>query len=150
MNTIENDLVGKKITKINANEKYLQFETDAGVFTYTTEGDCCSKSLFYDFYGVKNLLNNGVIKSVKEVKLQPTDIVKYEWREKDKKSSDELIQVYGYQITTESPEFGEVTSVFSFRNYSNGYYGGWIENTENVQGLPELTDDTEEIKNETN
>lgn len=33
----------------------------------------------------------------------------------------------GYRLTTVHPKFGEVSSVFSFRNVSNGYYGGWIE-----------------------
>ena len=39
-------------------------------------------------------------------------------------SDDELTRCYGYEIVTEHPTFGEVTCVFSFRNDSNGYYGG--------------------------
>ena len=53
----------------------------------------------------------------------------------------ELIQKYGYAITTESEQFGEMTSVFSFRNSSNGYYGGWMYSTEDREVSPEITDD---------
>lgn len=127
-------LVGKTIKKIFFNERNLKFETDDGNFCYGVDGDCCSDSVFYDFYGVKNLLNNGKVLSVKEVALTADD-------KEDKKMYQESMQAYGYQLTTESKEFGEVTSVFSFRNYSNGYYGGSLVVDTDKEVAPEITDD---------
>lgn len=139
MDTELKDLVGCKVIKIFLNQTYLKFETDKGNFTYEVTGDCCSSSYFYDFYGVKNLLKNGKIKEIKTVELQPTDLLV-------KKNDYEDIKVYGYQITTESEEYGEVTSVFSFRNSSNGYYGGSIEKINDDISLPEITQDVVELK----
>ncbi len=121
METELKDLIGKSVEKIFINNKYLKFVTDGGEFIYKVSGDCCSSSFFYDFYGVKNILGKRV-KEVKEVKLMPGDVlVKNE-------GNYELTQVYGYQIFNDRDEYGEpTTSVFSFRNESNGYYGGSIQ-----------------------
>jgi hypothetical protein len=140
-------LVGKKIEKIYMDEDSLTFVTDDGTFGFKVEGDCCSSSYFYDFYGVKNLLENGKVTEVKEVELHPTDIEKSgestgeSGVQKDKKNSDASIKVYGYQITTTSEKYGDVTSVFSFRNYNNGYYGGWMEEGTPNLNAPEITED---------
>jgi hypothetical protein len=59
------------------------------------------------------------------------------------------MQVYGYALVTQSQRWGEVTSVFSFRNYSNGYYGGFIvkiDVSSCPEGLPEITADVVEVK----
>lgn len=132
--TIETDLPGKTARKIYMDEEFLKFETNGGSFVYTVEGDCCSRSLFYDFVGVKHLLRNGPVTAVKEVDLEPDE------KSKGDVESGEL-KIYGYALTTESPEFGEQTSVFSFRNYSNGYYGGWMEAADDREVSPEITDD---------
>lgn len=132
---IEGGLIGKKINKIFMNKEYLRFETDAGNVTFTIYGDCCSYSFFYDFYGVGNLLKNGRVKEFKEVQLDPLSDNEYG-----------CTSVYGFQITTESEEFGEMTSVFSFRNESNGYYGGWMEDSSYDGELPEIKEDVIEIK----
>lgn len=132
------DLIGKSVKKIFLNTEYLKFETDDGDFTYTVTGDCCSHSFFYDFYGVKNLLENGKVIDVKEVELSPERMIP--------KPENDSLQFYGYQITTKSKDFGEVTSVFSFRNDSNGYYGGSLDKTENINVQPEITEDIIEVK----
>lgn len=136
-----NELIGKKIKKLYINEKYLKFDTDQGPVVYEVYGECCSHSVFYDFYGVKNLLENGKVIDVSEVELHP-DL------SKDTKKYQEEIQVYGYQITTESEKFGPVTSVVSFRNYSNGYYGGFLNlcNGQSIEVTPEIFDDVIEVK----
>lgn len=126
------DLVGKKIQKVFINEDYLKFETDDGNFVFTTDADCCSQSVFYDFIGVKKLLENGKVVSVREIDLIPVE---------DKKNYQESIQAYGFEIVTENEKFGEQTSVFSFRNYSNGYYGGNLADAQDQEVLPEITDD---------
>ena len=144
MDTLK-DLVGKKINRIFVNQKYLKFKTNEGNFTYTVLGDCCSNSFFYDFYGVRNLLEGGKIKEVKEVKLHPTDL--FVIPDKGDNTS-----VYGFSITIELEEndyYRERTAVFSFRNESNGYYGGWIEKVQDIQDMkvfPEITEDIVEIK----
>ena len=133
-------LVGKTIKKIYFNEKYLKFETDNGNFCFTTEGDCCSESVFYDFYGVKDILGKK-IKEIKEVELTTDDRM-------DGKKYQESIAVYGYQIFWEDEGWGDRTAVFSFRNYSNGYYGGSLEDCKDTEVLPEIKDDV--IKTENN
>lgn len=116
-------LVGKKINAVYINDRFLRFDFDGVNFiVFTVEGDCCSHSYFYDFYGVKKLLDNGPVISVREIALEDPEI---------KKDEDgycaECTRAYGFELVTESREFGEQTSVVSFRNDSNGYYGGWME-----------------------
>src|SRR5258708_242338 len=141
METELKDLIGKKVNKVYINEIYLRFDTDGGIFTYEVEGDCCSSSYFYDFFGLDNLIKNGIIKEIKEVELHPYDILKTNWGMKDSKHEDSDIEVYGFQITTECKDYGDVTSVFSFRNSSNGYYGGSINKSNFKEELPELIKD---------
>ncbi len=138
METQLKDLIGCKVNKIFMNQTHLKFETDKGDFTYEVTGDCCSYSYFYDFYGVENLLKNGAIIDINEVEL--------EHERKIPKPENDSLQFYGYALTTKSKDFGEVTSVFSFRNDSNGYYGGSIYRTGNIEVLPEITQDVIEVK----
>ncbi len=140
-------LIGTKVKRIFLNENNLKFETDKGNFNFRVSGDCCSTSVFYDFFGVKKLLAGNQIVSVKGVDLHPTDIETVNGEEKDKKSYQESISVYGYQIFTNDPLLGEVTSVFSFRNYSNGYYGGSLEIDEDKEVSPEIFNDVLETVN---
>lgn len=138
-----NELVGKVIKKIFINQDYLKFETDQDELIYCVQGDCCSSSYFHDFFGIKNLLGKKVTE-VKEVELMPGDVLM-----QNNNNSRESIQVYGYQIFIESEDFGTTTAVFSFRNSSNGYYGGWIDKIDslpNSETLKELTEDIYEVK----
>lgn len=126
-------LVGKKIQKIFMNEDYLKFETNGGPVVFYVSGDCCSHSYFHDFIGVKKLLENGKVMGARAI---PLGVVG------KNKNYDEVIQSYGYEIVTENPTFGEQTSVFSFRNSSNGYYGGEMSKADpRAIVLPEVTDD---------
>lgn len=113
-----NDLIGKKITEIHMNDDYLVFITDgAEVHAFQAVGDCCSWSYFHDFYGLEKLLENGPVVSARPIAVYHDD-----WEDEYGEK-----QAYGFEIVTEHPTWGEQTSVFSFRNESNGYYGGWIE-----------------------
>lgn len=146
---LKKDLIGKKIERIFISEKYLRFITDKGPVTYKAEGDCCSQSVFYDFYGVKKLFENGKVIAVSGISL--SDEERNEKILNDKKNYQESIDIYGYDITTVSEEFGEMTSAFSFRNYSNGYYGGsmrevFSEENINLDGF-EIFDDLREASN---
>lgn len=124
MKTELKNLIGKKVLEIWANSEFMKFVTDQGNYIYQVTGDCCSSSFFYDFYGVEYLLNR-VVEDVIEIDLLPSDAVV--------RGNDGELKIYGYKITSKLPEedyWGGVTSVFSFRNESNGYYGGSIDQVE--------------------
>jgi len=109
-------LVGHKVTAVEMSEERLVFTTDVGEFVYEVEGDCCSYSYFYDLIGKEKLIENGPVVSVGTIDLKEPD--------DEDAERDECVQVYGFEIVTEHPRWGEQTTVFSFRNASNGYYGG--------------------------
>ena len=140
MNSIKS-LVGKKVLKIFMNEQFLKFVTDKGNVCFTVEGGCCSQSVFYDFIGVDKLLKNGEIILAEEIELNP-DL------SKDTKNYQESTSVYGYRLITKDNVLGEVSSVFSFRNYSNGYYGGWMYKCSDAEVSPEIFEDVLETQNE--
>lgn len=86
--------------------------TDDKYIEFNVTGDCCSESWFSDFFGLNNLLNEKVL-FVTEIYLDDT----YECdNERSRQSFD---QVYGYKFVT-----NKGCAVLSFRNSSNGYYGG--------------------------
>ncbi len=143
-------LIGKTINKIFLDEEYLTFEVDNGeIITYGVTGDCCSKSVWYDFYGVKNLLGKKIL-SVKDIQLTEDDFLWKRILSMDKKEYDDSISIYGISLTYEG-KYGEQTAIVSFRNYSNGYYGGeYYLLTDvkdiNKRSLTEITDDVIETK----
>jgi hypothetical protein len=122
-------LIGASVQAIYWSESTVVFETDRGQVAYTVEGDCCSSSYFHDFYGVEHLLANGPVEDFCSFELGPGDAgYRAEtWEQGVAKQMDEaVVEVYGYRLTTMHPEYGPVTSILSFRNASNGYYGGWM------------------------
>jgi len=125
-------LVGKTVRKIHLDSDQLAFKTDENDYVFSVEGDCCSHSYFQDFYGVKNLIDSK-IKNIETIELVPGDSLVAD--------DYEDIKVYGYRIITEG-NYGEQSSVFSFRNRSNGYYGGWMNLVNSEITAPEITKDT--------
>lgn len=124
------ELVGANIEKVGMDDSFLKFWTDKGEFLYMVEGDCCSWSYFHDFVGVGKLIDNGPVLSTREVSVECDD--------------DGYLQAYGFEIVTEHPLWGEQTSVVSFRNESNGYYGGWMTHLQNPDvANPAEIDDAE-------
>lgn len=148
-------LIGATISAVLISEERLIFQTDRGLVTFRVDGDCCSDSYFYDFYGVKHLLKNGPVTAFEQVDLQPGDPGWHDCSKHGEMPYDdggdwhESREVYGYRITTVHPQFGPVTSVFSFRNDSNGYYGGWMSLVEGSDTIPDgmvsLQDDIAEV-----
>lgn len=139
---LKDALVGKVIRKIYMNEDNLFFVTDTELIVQDLMADCCSTSYFYDFIGAKKVIGRKVT-NVEEIELDinNTDILeeKSSWGGiimKDNKEEDELIEIYGIKITVEDEVYGELTGVFSFRNASNGYYGGWLNKTK-ITSLPQ-------------
>lgn len=134
--TLAAPLVGHKIRSISVSDECLRFTTENGDVTYRVEGDCCSNSYFHDFVGVEKLLQAERVLSMNEVALDDAEPRTGEpyW--------EECVRCYGFQIVSEHPQWGEVTSAFSFRNSSNGYYGGWMELAEGAhEDLPAITAD---------
>jgi len=141
-------LVGRSVNAIRMGDQDLGFITDQGPVGFGVEGDCCSHSYFYDFYGVRNLLDNGPITSWECVALEPGDAGYVTDANRDNKAGEwgaDQVQSYGYRLFTVHPQWGEVSSVFSFRNDSNGYYGGYLTCDESGEDewrlLKLLTDD---------
>ena len=128
------ELINKKINRIFMNENNLKFETDGGVLIYTVYGDCCSYSYFHDFIGVKNLLKGGKVKNVEEIEVGDDG---------KRKGGEDQLSFYGYRITVDDPKLGELSSVVSFRNDSNGYYGGSLNDVSEIDNevSPEIFDD---------
>lgn len=126
MNKFE-DLVGKKVLSIFGDKDTLCFKTDAGIFTYGCEGDCCSSSWFEHVSGVAQLVGHTV---ATEEEISMPDIPKEQQREED--------VAYGYQLITDKGHF-----LIEMRNSSNGYYGGYITGPSNEEpsGLPEIKGD---------
>ena len=127
---ISEPLLGKTVREIWMNQEYLTFVTEDGRVTFTVYGDCCSDSFFFDFYGVDNVIDREVV-AFEKVDLSPGDpgyrpeTFEVEGDEGGWKETE----VYGYRLTTEHERFGHVSAVLSFRNESNGYYGGYMEHT---------------------
>ncbi len=129
-------LIGTKIKKIYISDYKVVFKTNKGDFGFGTYGDCCSSTYIHDFIGVENLLKNGEVKMIENI----FDIDK-EHTEIEKVDA-ESTSWYGVRIVTEDPDFGEVSAVLSFRNESNGYYGGSLEPFDSlVKGLKEIKGD---------
>jgi len=136
-NALHTKLVGKTIIAIYIKLDTLKFITDGGVVECFVDGDCCSDSFFYDFYGVKSILGRKVKEVIEVENMGNAD------------TTCEDTQCYGYKIVVEDPVWLELTGVFSFRNESNGYYGGNMhvsDGNEVVEGFTHVTDDILELK----
>ncbi|AVP42076.1 hypothetical protein KIP48_gp55 [Mycobacterium phage Naca] len=116
-------IIGKKVLAIYMDDQSLILETDHGTVGFGVQGDCCSWSYFYDIYGADKLLSNGPVIEVNEIDLS----------DQNHNQDYECIQVYGYEFVTEHPIWGGQTTVVSFRNSSNGYYGGWMYDLPNPE-----------------
>lgn len=116
-------LVGRTIQslEIDGNEQhYLRFKTNQGDVIYEAVGDCCSESWFYHVLGVDGLLNQRVVEIVNvEMGDAPDDGL----------GRQDVDSLYGIRLVTTR---GYVD--IEFRNSSNGYYGGWLEE---VSGIPD-------------
>ena len=146
-------LLGQEVEKVSMNEDFLRFDfydEDRPPLTLSTEADCCSNSVFHDFYGVEHILAPfSRIAGIYEVPLDDFEL-------KNCKDDNRVVTVYGYKIYTNRDYYTDEiqgadqhTSVFSFRNYSNGWYGGnllSVPEGENVGDIPEITKDVHELR----
>lgn len=149
------ELIGEKITKVFIDEENLTFETASGkVINYAVRGDCCSKSVWYDFYGLEGLLKGGVVIEANDINLYENEGIKNFVTERlsrvDVKNYDLSIEIYGVAIVYDGGNYGERSAAVSFRNYSNGYYGGRYYQTNscrsNIQVVSDVYQTTEPLK----
>ena len=142
--------IGATVRSIWISEDQLALMTDQGWVVWGVDGDCCSTSYFFDFYGVENLLTNGPVAAFESIDLSPGDPgYKPSTWEPDANQYEE-IEVYGFRLTTRHPLFGPVSSVLSFRNSSNGHYGGWmsrmtVDPSWTPDRLTRVTEDVSEV-----
>lgn len=104
-------LVGKKILSISLDKQSdrLTINTDAGLFVFRTDGDCCSRSWFEGLI-VPAKIEGAIVTSVEEIPMDEASVKPWEW-----------IKIYATELRTTA---GIVT--IEYRNESNGYYGGWM------------------------
>jgi hypothetical protein len=97
----------------------IYFEIEGyGLMGFDAVGDCCSESWFADFLGVKSIIGSPVVR-VSALDLEEA----FKYNVNDGRGRQDEDEVYGYLIEVENGGKG----VLSFRNSSNGYYGGWLE-----------------------
>lgn len=114
MSTGFEELVGQTIEAayINEDNTCLWFVTTKGdIYTFFSEGDCCSHSWFEHIANVDELLLQEVL-SVESWAPVP--------KEGDTPESESQ-QPYGYRLKTKAGSCD-----IDMRNESNGYYGGWV------------------------
>jgi hypothetical protein len=111
-------LVGQTIESVlvSDDESILAFSVaeQLDLIYFEVEGDCCSESWFADIFCMRNLYSR-VIK-VEDIYLDD------KYKTDDNRCRQDEDEVYGYRITTMKG-----VAIISFRNSSNGYYGGWCK-----------------------
>jgi hypothetical protein len=99
----------------------LYIETAAEIFEITTCSDCCSETWFADIIGVDNLLCEDTI-GIEILDLPDP---------KDDRTRQDYDLAYGFVLKTKKGN-----CEFIYRNSSNGYYGGDIDNVNRIETLP--------------
>ena len=109
------ELEGRIVASISANTECINLYFEDGTsLGLVVSGDCCSHSYWHDLIGVNHLLEGARIVKCQEMLLGEREIEPY----------CEYTKAYALKIVSEHPVWGEVTTIFAFRNDSNGYYGG--------------------------
>lgn len=101
-------------TNGNDETEYLNLLTDGGYkFKFETESDCCSTSFISKYKEDFSVLIGKVIKGIKEI----------DYYEEEEQDCGNYVKVHIYEMTF---KFSEDKFLFQMKNYSNGYYDGWI------------------------
>jgi hypothetical protein len=118
--TLLDSLIGKTISHIcRIRDDVLAIIHNDGVLYCYAEADCCSETWFSDFF-MPTPIYGKVVTSI-EIEDDRPEIKNYNLADhRVRQDSDEL---YHFVIKTENG--GDV--VICYRNSSNGYYGGWLE-----------------------
>lgn len=141
-------LVGKTVTAVHMSEDTLVFIAGGEQIAFGVDQECCSTSYFYDFHGLKALLGGHPISGVEALPVEDESngAPRYPMNLVTGYEENCRTSVYGYRITIDDPSFGPTSAVFSFRNDSNGYYGGELRESrpltaEQVAQVPQITAD---------
>lgn len=126
-------LVGRTVSKVfvGDGEGIIAFVTEQGTIGYVAQGDCCSESWFSDITGFATLIGSKILKH-EVITLDGYNV-------EDGRTRQEYDSVYGHRLTT---ALG--TTDIIYRNSSNGYYGGWIDDgsfLETTAAMQEITGD---------
>lgn len=120
------ELFGEVVRAVYSNEDQHSLFFDVGpgrmggsyvrqrFIEFPLDSDCCSESWWADIVGTEALINQRVM-GIEELEMPDVP-------EDDKRSRQEYDQAYGYRLKT---RVGYVDLVF--RNSSNGYYGGDLD-----------------------
>lgn len=129
------ELMGRKILGLQLDDAkvYVNFITDQGDVLYGCYADCCSESWINHINGVSELVG-GTVEDVDEVDFYALLKVEPEATKQD------FDQVLFHRVKTEK---GWCT--FEFRNSSNGYYGGWLEEVPKPPNEVEMLNTTEDF-----
>lgn len=126
-------LLNQIITKIyvGKGESALYFVTRCDeIYEVTTDAECCSETWFADIVGVQALVGANILGI--EIKELDSPI--------DNRSRQNKDEVYGFTFKTYKGYCD-----FVYRNSSNGYYGGGIDDVRKIEALPaditEITND---------
>ena len=106
-------LIGTTINQIAMNDRHdIMRVTYDNVFVrfFETEGDCCSTSWFEEIFNIDALIG-GKVQAVEDIPDMP-----------EAPNPLKEDQLYGIKVTT-----SKGTAKIVFRNSSNGYYGGYIQ-----------------------
>lgn len=119
-------LLGRTITGygLEDHRETLRIETDKGPLRWATYADCCSRTWFEDVSELGDVIGHKVTKveSVSMDDIQSYSDTLRKLANEDDDHYGEVVQLYGYKLTTTGGR-----ALIEFRNSSNGYYGGSIE-----------------------
>ena len=120
---IMQELLGRTVNEVyldKSQQHAIRFMTDQGPIQYRADGDCCSESWFYAVSGLDALLNQ-IVTNVEEIYMDEK-LPEVKAIIEDGKTRQEYDQLYSVKITTPRG-----VCELEFRNSSNGYYGGTLE-----------------------
>jgi hypothetical protein len=117
------DLVDKTIKEVRMEltNTCIQFETDQGVFSYITEGDCCSESWINHISGLQALIGQKVLKT------EQIDMPEIHEGQEGFSGKQEVEKVYSFKMFT-----SQGVCELEMRNASNGYYGGSLDKVDRL------------------
>lgn len=113
-------LIGNRIVELKIADSSIVFQLENySLIAYSVSGDCCSQSWFSDILNF-NSVRNKVIHHLEE----PEGLKDYNIA--DGRCRDCYDEVYGVTLVAED---GSKCDIY-FRNSSNGYYGGYLNEGE--------------------
>jgi len=125
-----NCLIGERIDKIlmHPDQLLLAFHStnaqqEEKVRYFYAYGDCCSESWIDSIHGIQNILGH-IISTTRPVEGTDTDEEEdtEESPEQDFLEEGHCTDVYSYCLSSLHG-----TCEIIFRNFNNGYYGGWLQ-----------------------